>query len=269
MLSDPSPAKAETMTVSKECALCHRIGSKAFVTYGVEQWRCSRDDLCRTRAILRTAPEDRIPTSATPPLEVSHAGRPDDVMEPRASADPRALRTSMVMTSVLFDLLTETALSDITISSLCEAAGVHRTTFYGHYADIYAFAADTFRHQLDELFASDFLAAADQVGAVSVNFYAVEIDRMLAHIRARRPAYRTMFGTSPDAGFRRDLQTRLAHQVVALSAGQIDAPVTVSFLAGGSLGVLEAWANSDSPDLAIHASVMVDAFNRHLPALQR
>lgn len=34
---------------AKECALCHRIGYRAFVPYGSEGWCCFRDDLCRKR----------------------------------------------------------------------------------------------------------------------------------------------------------------------------------------------------------------------------
>lgn len=39
---------------TKECALCHRIGYRAFVPYGSELWRCTRDDLCARRVERRT-----------------------------------------------------------------------------------------------------------------------------------------------------------------------------------------------------------------------
>lgn len=38
---------------TKECYLCHRSGSRAYVPYGDSAWRCSRDDLCRRRAARR------------------------------------------------------------------------------------------------------------------------------------------------------------------------------------------------------------------------
>ncbi len=40
--------------------------------------------------------------------------------------------------TALHQLLEEKPLEDITVSELCRRAKVHRTTFYGHYTDIYA-----------------------------------------------------------------------------------------------------------------------------------
>ncbi|WP_396909966.1 hypothetical protein [Mycolicibacterium sp.] len=39
---------------TKECYLCHRIGTRAYVPYGDSAWRCTRDDLCRLRTQQRT-----------------------------------------------------------------------------------------------------------------------------------------------------------------------------------------------------------------------
>lgn len=43
--------------LGKECKLCGRIGTRGFVTYGSEDWRCGRDDLCRQRQAKRRAAE--------------------------------------------------------------------------------------------------------------------------------------------------------------------------------------------------------------------
>ena len=66
-------------------------------------------------------------------------------------AEPRAARTHESLTNALFDLLRQHDLTEISISELCRTAGVHRTTFYGHYADIYAFAGDSFASILDDV----------------------------------------------------------------------------------------------------------------------
>ena len=34
---------------SKECRLCHRIGSRGFLVAGAEGWECSNDRACKTR----------------------------------------------------------------------------------------------------------------------------------------------------------------------------------------------------------------------------
>lgn len=38
---------------TKECLLCHRIGTRGFVPTGDRAWVCRRDDLCRQRLELR------------------------------------------------------------------------------------------------------------------------------------------------------------------------------------------------------------------------
>lgn len=39
---------------SRECAICHRIGYRAFVIYGSEQWRCLHEVACARRNSQRS-----------------------------------------------------------------------------------------------------------------------------------------------------------------------------------------------------------------------
>ncbi len=34
---------------SKECRICHRLGSRGFSPYGESMWRCTREELCNKR----------------------------------------------------------------------------------------------------------------------------------------------------------------------------------------------------------------------------
>ncbi|MGA1838077.1 TetR/AcrR family transcriptional regulator [Herbiconiux sp. 11R-BC] len=181
--------------------------------------------------------------------------------------EPRAARTHEALTTALFELLREHDLTEISISELCRTAGVHRTTFYGHYADIFAFAGDAFAHILDELASvsedpSDF----DDYSAEAITAaYADSVREQLTHIRDHRAAYRMMFGTRVDAGFRRELFQRLLRRAslgITLSqrhgiATEIDSATAASFIAGGSLGVFEEWAFSDDTDVEIATSFIM------------
>ncbi|MDO9397235.1 MAG: TetR-like C-terminal domain-containing protein [Herbiconiux sp.] len=170
------------------------------------------------------------------------------------------------MTTALFDLLREHDLTEISISELCRTAGVHRTTFYGHYADIYAFASDTFARMLDDLsdLADEHAQPDDTVEAVTAAYY-LTMRRLLQHILDHRAAYRMMFGTRVDAGFRRDLQQRVTrHAETAIEnwnrfhlATDLDPSLAAAFVAGGSVGVFEEWANSDSTDVDARAATIV------------
>ncbi|WP_290807284.1 TetR/AcrR family transcriptional regulator [Herbiconiux sp.] len=163
------------------------------------------------------------------------------------------------MTTALFVLLDEHDLTEISISELCRTAGVHRTTFYGHYADIYAFAGDSFGSILDQLADLDQLDAGQQsasVEAITASYYD-SVRAILAHILEHRRAYRMMFSTRVDAGFRRELHQRLLrHADVAVAnwrrfglAQDVDPESAAAFIAGGSVGVLEQWALSNATDV--------------------
>ncbi len=181
--------------------------------------------------------------------------------------EPRAARTHEALTAALFELLREHDLTEISISELCRTAGVHRTTFYGHYADIFAFAGDAFAHILDELASvSEDPETFDGMSAEAITAaYAESVREQLTHIRDHRAAYRMMFGTRVDAGFRRELYQRLlrrASLAVAVcqrlgAATQIDSATAASFIAGGSLGVFEEWAFSDETDVETATSFMM------------
>ncbi|WP_066043211.1 TetR/AcrR family transcriptional regulator [Herbiconiux solani] len=185
-------------------------------------------------------------------------------------AEPRAARTHEALTTALFDLLREHDLTEISISELCRTAGVHRTTFYGHYADIFAFAADSFARQLDELAAvAETAGSMDDESVETINaVYAASITRELEHIRDHRAAYRMMFGTRVDAGFRRELfQRTLVRASIAISIWQrkddsrrIDSPAAAAYIAGGMVGVLEEWTYSDDTDAEARTADVVAAW---------
>jgi AcrR family transcriptional regulator len=184
-------------------------------------------------------------------------------------AEPRAARTHEALTNALFDLLRTRDLTEISISELCRTAGVHRTTFYGHYADIFAFAADAFARMLDELsaVAEDPSTFDDSSPETITAAYTESMRLALIHIRDHRDAYRMMFGTRVDAGFRRELFQRLLHRAdLAISIWQrhgvgadIDTPTAAAYIAGGSVGVFEEWANSDDTDADLRTAQIMTA----------
>lgn len=50
--------------------------------------------------------------------------------------DPRVQRTQQALRTALFHLLETQALSDITVTRLCQTAGINRRTFYIHYQNV-------------------------------------------------------------------------------------------------------------------------------------
>jgi AcrR family transcriptional regulator len=182
--------------------------------------------------------------------------------------EPRAARTSRALQDALFVLLADTDLADITVAQLCREADVHRTTFYGHYPTIEAFASDMFADMLDDL--ADVGGSPerfDDVDAEEVSrAYGVALVEELQHILDNRSVYRRLFALTNDAGFRRTLGARmrgradLAVEVwrrhgLALDS---DPDVLAAHVAGGLVGTLELWAASDRTDIDAFTAAIVD-----------
>jgi AcrR family transcriptional regulator len=156
--------------------------------------------------------------------------------------DPRATRTHAALTSALILLMQTRQLREISISELVEAAGIHRTTFYGHYPDLLAFAAAVGQDAVNQL------VAASQAGPERIR-------QLLAHIQEHRPLYRLVFGPL-DVGFRRALQQRAE----AFVRDRVSDPLMATFLAGGLVSLLEDWASGTSIDMVGYAAAIAQPF---------
>lgn len=158
--------------------------------------------------------------------------------------DPRASSTHAGLVAALTTLAQSKPLHAITISELVDAAGVARTTFYSHYPDLFAFAADICAAAVERL------RAAAESGPDPIR-------QALACIAADRTLYRLVLGPL-DVDFR-----RASHAAITaiVREGAAD-PFTATFLAGGVFAALEEWAVSDSADSARYAEEIERAFAR-------
>ena len=50
--------------------------------------------------------------------------------------DKRVIKTKQALTEALFDLLETKSIDDVTVTKLCDKAGVNRRTFYIHYSNV-------------------------------------------------------------------------------------------------------------------------------------
>ncbi len=151
------------------------------------------------------------------------------------SEDPRAARSHDALTGALIELLNTKMLSEISVSELCEAAGIHRTTFYGHYADLFAFAADLGEGALSQL-----VAAASGPD---------DLAQMLTWVADHRSLYRLVFGPL-DVGFRRALQGVLSDRL----GDRAGSPLAAAFFAGGLSAALGEWTDRDDTDVTAYVA---------------
>ena len=141
----------------------------------------------------------------------------------------------------------------MSVSSLTQAAGVNRTSFYSHFAS----PEDLAIHALSELF--DVVGNADIAMRGEHSVPAAEASRralrdIVSFVAQRRESYVRVLGPGASPQLLRAVSEAFAERTVeslermdARPAGA-DPRVTAQFLAGGVLGVIGAWlADPGSP----------------------
>ena len=183
------------------------------------------------------------------------------------SEDPRALRSRRRLQEALRALLTREELTDIGVAELCREAGVHRTTFYGHYENVGNVAADMYASLLDEASAVTFL---DEHSLEDLAERYVDATTSVLHgVRSERRSLRVLLASEVSLGFRRRLISRFEERardaIAAFRARGLDAPfddaVAASFVSGGVVGAVLLWADSDGEDDEALSREIV----RHMP----
>ena len=183
--------------------------------------------------------------------------------------EPRALRTRTLILDAIRAAATDTPLDDLTVAEVCRRAGVHRVTFYGHWADVRAATADAFAEVIDRLATvENWDVAATTSPADLADRYERALREQLIEIRDRRPVYRALIRSS---GFTERLLEVLENRaqlavdaLVRLGADVRGAEtgIAAAHLAGGVVAASARWAESDSVD----ADTAVAEFSAQLPA---
>lgn len=74
--------------LSKECRLCHRIGSRDFLAAGCEEWECGNDRACKVRRERRDRAESVAALFAQPPEQSADLDRRVDEAIRAGGAEP-------------------------------------------------------------------------------------------------------------------------------------------------------------------------------------
>ncbi|WP_188699968.1 TetR/AcrR family transcriptional regulator [Microbacterium nanhaiense] len=182
------------------------------------------------------------------------------IISTTTSDDPRAVRSRERMQEALMRMLAREELSSIGVAELCREAGIHRTTFYGHYESVGELAADTFA-AIIKAAATARPRRGDSVEQIS-RAYLAAAENVLAAVARDRRAIRCLLDSSLSLDFRGRLRDHfLTHAASAIDAMRDHNPelpenteVGAAFVAGGIVSVIELWAHSDSDDAAAFAA---------------
>ncbi|MFF2371603.1 TetR/AcrR family transcriptional regulator [Agromyces sp. NPDC058110] len=183
--------------------------------------------------------------------------------------DPRQLRTRHALADALVRLLETKPLDEIGVAELCREAGVHRTTFYGHFDGVAEFALAEFSQGIDRIAAVEVRPGVEAPADVARR-YAESMREILAHTAEERLGYRTLLGPATRGLFRTVLEERMRHRArLALEVwreqGVPGAPVSdgaidqaAAYISGGLVGAIEVWVLGDETDAAASADRLTD-----------
>lgn len=157
--------------------------------------------------------------------------------------DPRTRRSRAALEAALRELIADRDLAQISISDVTKRAGVNRSTFYEHYADLAELAACACTALFDELVASAPLPGRGQGGTV-----ANPLPRLFTHVARNEHLYRTLLGADGSARVINYLLERIttaAH--VKRGFAEDDDDPAAAFIAGAVLGVVIDWLRRGCP----------------------
>ncbi|MCM0622285.1 TetR/AcrR family transcriptional regulator [Nocardioides bruguierae] len=180
----------------------------------------------------------------------------------RATGDPRSARTVAALRRGLRALLAERPLDDITVSDLCRAADVRRTTFYTHVASPAALLTDMLVGGVDATLGVDDGEQLD-LEALSRRLRDNLVDTFELVAR-ERTLFRAGLDSDASAPLRRallamwTLRMQYAMDLMSRAGLAVDdqAWAAVPFGAGGLSTALEAWAHSDDKDSVAWAAAV-------------
>jgi AcrR family transcriptional regulator len=166
--------------------------------------------------------------------------------------DPRILRTQESLQHALLELCRTEDFATLSISSIVDAAGVNRSTFYQHYADKETLLADAL-----DAFVTEAQAQLDAAsGGGSDNDNGVELHprdlilRYFVHVRENVALYRTVLSSSGPPVIVERLVSRvsaLAERGLAAqpaeASGKMPVNIAAASLAGSFVGILREWIN--------------------------
>lgn len=183
--------------------------------------------------------------------------------------ESRARRSVTALQGALTRVLQEHRLSEINVAQLCREAGIHRTTFYGHFSSIEQLARATYADTLNELM--DVPEPAEHAQDADLKAaYEENLRKMLRHVAADRRAYRRLLGPDGDASLvamilevtRRRARDSAAEWRRRGHGEGIDPDLEGAFIGSALYGALEYFMEHEDADLDDTVAAVV----RLLPA---
>ncbi|MGI6557114.1 MAG: TetR/AcrR family transcriptional regulator [Pseudoramibacter sp.] len=151
--------------------------------------------------------------------------------------DSRKTHTVEYLSQAFWTLYQDRPIRQITVKALTEKAGVHRSSFYGHFEDIY----DLLSYEESKLLAGieDYLGGPSESGSGQPS-----LDQIIQYYQQNLPKLSLLCGENGDPSFSVKLRARIIPEVMAfVQIPQNDKTVyyILDFLINGMLSFLTTW----------------------------
>lgn len=169
------------------------------------------------------------------------------------SSDRRVRRTRSALAHALIRLVAQRDLSRIGVSDVAEGAGVSRSAFYDHYADVHELAEDACTAMIDDLIES--LPGPTLDSADLAREAILSLTAFFASLAEHAGLYRALLGPYGSARVIGHIRHRIA-AVIHDRLAEDDADpwpesvphdVTAAFTAGALIGVAADWLQDGCP----------------------
>ncbi|WP_329254239.1 TetR/AcrR family transcriptional regulator [Streptomyces sp. NBC_01478] len=178
---------------------------------------------------------------------------PERQPERQGLPDPRVLRSRAALEAALRELVTERDLRQISVADLTKRAGVNRSTFYEHYADVHDLAVAACTATYDQLVAAAPIPHSQLTpdGSPLPN----PLPSLFTHVADHAPLYRALLCDEGSARMinhllhRITLAARISRGLRTGEGTAADTPhdPVSAFLAGAVLGTVIDWLRRDCP----------------------
>ena len=156
--------------------------------------------------------------------------------------DARIQKTKEKLRSALLDILLEKELSTVSVSEICQKAGVNRNTFYAHYKSVSALL-----NSIEEDFLNEIIEKLKESTEPYNGDLITLLDVLMSTVRENGDMCRLMFSDYGDQGYLDKIVDYALPVALPSWTGNMsreDAELLYRFIAGGSVSVIRNWVRS-------------------------
>ncbi|MDR1669060.1 MAG: TetR/AcrR family transcriptional regulator [Oscillospiraceae bacterium] len=160
----------------------------------------------------------------------------------KEKSDHRVRLTKRIIRESLVQLMKTAPIPRISVKMLCEHAGIHRSTFYAHYTDVYDLLEQIQREVIAEVSAH----ISDSAFSEHTKLTVLALEQILGYAKANAALFEALLGENGDSAFQREVmllaQQKIVHDLQHMK--HLEAGISnylQYFVVNGALSVIHRW----------------------------